>query len=80
MSAPWLTMDGSIFRIRPVTRAGWIVVVAAFVADIALVITALVASRMADDPKWAFLALVGFPLVLLVLALIIAAKTPRGHR
>lgn len=80
MSSPWFAMDGSIFRIRPITRAGWIVVVAAFMADIALVITALVASRIADNPKWAFLAVVGFPLVLLLLALVIAAKTPRGHR
>lgn len=80
MSAPWFVMDGSIFRIRPVTRAGWIAVVAAFAADVALVIAAWVASRITDDPKWAFLAAVGFPLVLLVLALIIAARTPRGHR
>ena len=52
----------------------------AFAADVALVIAAWVASRITDDPKWAFLAAVGFPLVLLVLALIIAARTPRGHR
>lgn len=80
MSAPWFTMDGSIFRIRPITWAGWIAVIAAFVADVALIIAALVASRIADDPKWAVLAIVGLPFVLLVLALVIVAKTPRGHR
>jgi hypothetical protein len=78
MSAPWFVMDGSIFRIRPVTRAGWIAVVAAFVADVVLIIAAWLASRITDDPKWAFLAVVGFPLVLLILALVIAARTPRG--
>ena len=80
MSEPWFIMDGSIFRIRPVTRAGWIAVIAAFIADVVLVIAAFAASRISDDPKWAFLAVVGFPLVLLILALIIAARTPRGSR
>lgn len=80
MHTPWFVMDGSIFRIRPVTRAGWVAVIAALAADVALVIAAWVASIVSDDPKWAFLAVVGFPLVLLVLALVIAARTPRGHR
>lgn len=78
--APSFTMNGSIFRIRPIKRADWIAVVVAFVAEVAMIMAACGASHITDDPTWAYLTVVGFALVLAVLALVIATKTPRGSR
>jgi len=77
MTRPWFHMDGSIFRIRPVTRAGWAAVLAAFGADVLLVLAAALAVVATDDLKWVLLPVVGFPAVLAILFLVIAATTPR---
>ncbi|WP_296817072.1 hypothetical protein [Brevundimonas sp.] len=77
MTQPWFHMDGSVFRIRPVTRAGWAVVLVAFAIDVLLTLAAAVAVFTTDDLKWVLLPVVGFPAVLAVLFLVIAATTPR---
>ena len=77
MTQPWFHMDGSIFRIRPVTRAGWTVALTAFAVDVLLALAAAVAVFTTDDLKWVLLPVVGFPAVLAGLFLIIAATTPR---
>ena len=80
MTRPWFRMDGSIFRIRPISWQGWAVVLGAVIADVLLVIAAVIARLTTGDLGWTLLPVVGFPVVLAVLFLIIAATVGRPER